>query len=165
MTIKDTLVKSLKDGHALFLRSLSDFPVDKLTYQTSPTENHVLWTAGHMVTTYAWWATFLTKDLSPIPPAFAVAFDNKKKPVADSAAYPAMSEVLAELDRQYQIYIKAVEALPESEYYNAPLVDSGGFVTYKVDVLVGQINHIGWHTGQISSIRRALSLPSLYGMY
>ncbi len=164
MTIKDSLVKSLKDGHSLFVRSISDFPEDKLTFQSFPQENHVMWTAGHMVATYAWWASFITKDLAPLPESFKEIFDNKKKPVADRSVYPAMNEVMTELDKQYQVFIKAVEAIPESDYFSAPLADSGGFLKNKLDVLTGQIHHVGWHTGQISSIRRALNMASLYGM-
>lgn len=164
MTIKDSLVKSLKDGHNLFVRSITDFPEDKLVYQSFPEENHVMWTAGHMATTYAWWCSFITKDVSPPPETFRAVFNNKMKPVADRSAYPAMSEVMTELDRQYQIFITAVEAIPESDYFSAPLADSGGFLKNKLDVITGQNHHIGWHTGQVSSIRRALKMPSLYGM-
>ncbi len=164
MTIKDSLVKSLKDGHGLFVRSVSDFPEDKLTFQSFPEENHAMWTAGHMATTYAWWSSFVTKDLTPPPQSFTAVFNNKMKPVADRSAYPAMNEVMAELDKQYQIFITAVEAIPESDYFSAPLADSGGFLKTKLDVLTGQIHHVGWHTGQVSSIRRALKMPSLYGM-
>ncbi len=164
MTIKESLEKSLKDGHQLFVRSVSDVPEDKLTYQSTPTENHVMWTAGHIAATYAWWTSFLTKDLTPPPAEFLEVFNNKKKPVADRSQYPAMSVVMAELDRQYQTFIKAVENTPESAYFDAPLAESGGFITNRLEVLTGQIHHLGWHTGHISTIRRALSLPSLYGM-
>lgn len=164
MTIKDSLLKSIKDGHELFVRSISDFPEDKLTHQSFPQENHAMWTAGHMVMTYAWWTSFVSKDTAPLPEAFKETFNNKKKPVADRSQYPAMSEVMAELDRQYQFFYKAIEAIPESDYFSAPLAESGGFIKHKIEVITGQIHHVGWHTGQVSSIRRALNLPSLYGM-
>lgn len=164
MNVKDALEKSLKDAHKLFVKSISDFPEDKLTYQSHPTENHAMWTAGHMAGVYTWWTTFLAKDVAPLPAAFKEVFNNKNKPVADASQYPAIKEVMAELDRQYQVFIKAVEALPESEYFSAPEAESGGFIKNKLEVLTGQIHHIGWHTGQVSSIRRALNLPSLYGM-
>ncbi len=164
MTIKDSLIKSLRDGHNLFVRSVSDVPEDKLTYQSHPTENHAMWTAGHMAGVYAWWTTFISTELTPPSDAFRSTFNNKQKPVADRSVYPAMNEVMTELDRQYQIFIKAVEAIPESEYFNPPIIESGGFPKDKIGVITGQIHHVGWHTGQVSSIRRALGMPSLYGM-
>lgn len=166
MTLRESLIKSLRDGHTTFIKSMGDFPEDKLTFQIAPTDNHVLWTAGHMMTTYAWWTKFLTTETTEqIPTNLAEMYDGKKKPTSDASAYPSLQTVIEALNTQYEIFIKAVEHLPESEYYTAPAMDSGGFLTYKIDVLLIQINHIGWHTGQISSLRRALGLPSLFGMF
>ncbi len=164
MTFKDSLIKGLTGAHALFVKSLSDIPEDKLTHHSHETENHALWTAGHMARVYTWWTAFLTKDITPPPNAFTEIFDNKKKPVAERAHYPAMSEVMAELDRQYNTFMKTVEALAEDDLFSAPIEGNAPFITAKIEVLTGQIHHLGWHTGQVSTLRRALSLPSLLGM-
>ena len=48
------------------------------------------------------------------------------------------------------------------DFDGAPESDSGGFVKNKHEIATRASFHLGWHIGHMSSLRRALGLPSAF---
>jgi uncharacterized damage-inducible protein DinB len=77
--------------------------------------------------------------------------------------YPAHAEVRRIHDEQYNRLLRAAQAMSDADGLSTTATDSGGFVKNRLDVLHKCAWHEGWHQGQISSLRRALGLPSVMG--
>ncbi len=152
-------VEMLEWTHALTARLVSGFPPDKLTYQSHPTENHLLWQVGHLATGYSWFASMLDGGSGSLGESFDKLFGYQSKPVPDAAEYPPLSDVQRVQDEQYARLLAAAKKVKDSDA--AGTMESGGFAKNKID-LIGKVSwHEGWHQGQISSLRRALGLPSV----
>jgi hypothetical protein len=48
-------IANLQWVHSTTEKLTQGWPADKVTYQTTPTDNHVIWTMGHLASTYEWW--------------------------------------------------------------------------------------------------------------
>ena len=66
-------------------------------------------------------------------------------------------------DEQFERVLKAASRMSDSEGHGPTASDSGGFAASKLDAIYKCIWHEGWHQGQISSLRRALGLPTVMG--
>lgn len=138
---------------------VSDFPADKATFQPWSGENHVVWSLGHLASTYVWLTGVLGGKAYEMPASYNETFKPGKAPTADATKYPAIAEVKQHFDGAFKTFLTTVEGLSE-EQLGAPLKDSlGGFASTGWDVLDRATWHEGWHAGQISSVRRALGLP------
>lgn len=147
-------------SHEMTGKLCAGFPEDQLTTQPSPTDNHLLWQIGHLATGYAWFASMFDGKSASLGDAFDKPFGYGSKPVSNISEYPDHATVRKVHDEQYQRLLKAAEAL-DDKAATAPLPkDAGTFASSKLDALLKCIWHEGWHQGQISSLRRALGLPS-----
>jgi hypothetical protein len=140
---------------------LADWPEDKLTFQPSPTDNHALWTIGHLAATYQWFATLLDGTRAPLPDNYYTLFGTGSKPVADPAAYPPAAEVRAHFNRAYQRFVDLAARIRPADAAKPTIGDSHGFCRDRADVLDKAAWHEGWHAGQLSSLRRALGLKGI----
>ena len=142
---------------------IKDFPADKAPYQPWQGENHVVWSLGHLATTYAWLTGVMGGVAPEMPASFQEAFKPGVKPTADAARYPTLAEVKAHFDGTCQKLLATIEGLTEDQL-SAPLKESlGGFASNGWEVLDRSAWHEGWHAGQISSVRRSLGLPPTMG--
>lgn len=142
---------------------LADFPAEKATYQPSPTDNHVIWTIGHIAATDRWVANVLNIPGVDVPETYNSLFGGGSVPVGDAKAYPP----LAEMRRVYEASRSAVLNWYQSAPAEALKVDlsdkSRGFTSDPIDCLFKLAWHEGWHFGQVASVRKALGLPSKLG--
>lgn len=153
-------IELLDWSHQMTRKLCGGFPDDKLTFQPSPTDNHLLWQIGHLATAYAWFASMLDGGAVSLGESFDKSFGYASKPVPDASAYPALPEVQRIHDEQYTRLFTAVSKVKDADVTRATVTDSGGFIKNRVDLIGKAIWHEGWHQGQISSLRRALALPS-----
>lgn len=58
-SLKQHALESMTFAHGYVQKLTKDVPDSKALYQSCPTDNHVLWTLGHLATTYGWFAILL----------------------------------------------------------------------------------------------------------
>lgn len=162
-TARQRALTNLKFARDLLNKAVTDFPEDKRTFQTSPHDNHLTWTLGHLATTYTWFTGLVGGTPPKLPESFDKAFGHGAKPQPDAMAYPPLAEVKKQFDASFNGFIRTVEALPESEMTGACVGETHGFVRDRLDVVEKAVWHEGWHTGQVSTLRRALGLKPMFG--
>lgn len=136
-------------------------PPDKATHQPSAKDNHLLWTLGHLATAYSWFASLIDGKAAALPEEFDRLFGYKSSPVADPTAYPPLETVRKHYAAAFRRLTEAVSALKPADIHKPTVGDSHGFANSRIDVVYKAIWHDGWHSGQLSSIRRALGLGSI----
>lgn len=137
------------------------FPEEKAVFQTSPTDNHLLWNIGHLATAYSWFASLIDGRKAELPGQYDQLFGYKSQPVADTRVYPPLDEVKANYASAYQRLIDAAAAMKDDEVYSPTKEESHGFAASRVEVVYKAAWHDGWHSGQISSLRRGLGLQPI----
>ncbi|MGH7131354.1 MAG: DinB family protein [Phycisphaerales bacterium] len=138
----------------------ADFPNEHLLYQAGPSDNHVLWTLGHLTTTYSWLASLIDGKAAAVPEDFIRLFGYQSKPVGDATAYPSHSDVLRHHHAAFARLMEAIGNLKPEDAHKPTVTDSGGFAKSRLDAVLKGCWHEGWHQGQVSSLRRSLGLPS-----
>lgn len=159
-------VELMKFAHGMLDKMLESIPADKGLHQQHPSSNHVVWTLGHLASTYAWFAT--TIDLKAgesapfaLPESYGTLFGMGSKPSSDAKAYPSLSDVRKSYDATFAGYVKMVESLTPTQAEEPCAIDTGRFASSKVDAAYKCSWHDGWHLGQIADLRRALGLPPI----
>lgn len=161
-THRDRALRSLAFAHAVTLKAVAGFPENKLTHQPSPTDNHLLWTIGHLATTYAWFKSCFDGAMFPLPDSYNALFGMGSKPKSDHAAYPGIVELKRHFEASYEAFIAAAKNLSDSDLAQPPATETGGFCNDKLDALDRAAWHEGWHCGQLCSVRKNLNLPGVF---
>ena len=159
---RDRALKSLAFAHAITQKAIADFPDSQLTHQPSPTDNHALWTIGHLASTYAWFKGVLDGSMHPLPENYKPLFGGGSKPSADHKHYPSLAELKKNYADSYEAFVAAAKKLTDADLAKAPAVETGGFCNDKLDALDRAAWHEGWHCGQLCGVRKALNLPGLF---
>lgn len=149
--------------HATTVKMTQDWPAAKETFQTAPTDNHLLWTLGHLAATYDWFRGLLVAGPSELPESYQKLFGYKSVPLADRAAYSSTAELRAAFDKTFASLVAAASALSADDAAKAPLSETGGFCADRLDAIDKAAWHDGWHAGQLAPLRKALGLPSVTG--
>lgn len=147
--------------HRMTLALLRDWPGERLTFQTTPTDNHALWTVGHLATAYAWFASLIDGQMTELPDGYQQMFGYGSKPVSDPNAYPPMNEVLSVHERAFERVLSAFDGLAPDEVVSPVAGDAHGVCQTRVEVMYRLAWHEGWHQGQLASLRKALGLPNV----
>ncbi len=71
MSVASTLA-NLHWTHALTVKLTQGWPADRETYQSTPTDNHILWTLGHLAVTYDWFRSMLVQGQSMVPSSYQI---------------------------------------------------------------------------------------------
>lgn len=158
---RDRALNALRFAHGTFLALLKDWPADRLTYQSTPTDNHALWTVGHLATTYVYGGSLLTDASLGVPESYMGLFGYGSKPQSDAASYPSFDEVRSTCEAAFAKFVAIVAGMTEAQLEAPLLKDSGGFASSRVELLERLAWHEGWHAGQISMLRRAIGLPGI----
>jgi len=137
---------------------LSRFPADKATFQPAAVVNHALWQVGHLAHTEDWYVGLLDGKSGTLPQTYAALFGYGST-IETPEAYPSFGEVKKHLHTVRERLVAAVLAGTDDKL-------AGRCAELGTDLLGGLFSvawHEGWHSGQLSIIRRALDLPSIYG--
>lgn len=156
-------VANLRFARTILDGLVKDFPAEHLTYQPAMTDNHLIWTLGHLAVTNQWFAGVLDGRPAVLPAEYDALFGYKSKPNPDLAAYPPFEEVKRHHDLQYARLIRAAEALTDDDLTAGCADQTGGFCKDKGEILEKAAWHEGWHSGQVSALRRSLGLPPVMG--
>jgi len=149
--------RSITDG------LLKDFPAGKWTHQPAPTDNHALWTLGHLASTDAWFCGVVGATGASMPEGSDKLFGMGSKPVNDPAAYPK-PEALLQLMRDNRAALLAwLEKATPAQLAQSTKEQTGGFMSDALDGAYKIAWHEGWHGGQLAGIRKAIGLPNLMG--
>lgn len=137
------------------------FSEEKLTFRTGPSENHLLWTIGHLATFYSWAASLIDGKRADLPTEYDSLFGYKSTPVDEAKAYPSSVSVRQMHDRAYARLLEAAQGIKADQLHLPLGPEAHGWASSRLDVLHKAVWHEGWHQGQISSLRRALGLPGV----
>lgn len=159
-TARQLAVENLKSARAMTEALLKDFPADKLTYQSHPSDNHALWMVGHLGTAYLFFAGLIDGKPYDAPERMNTLFGYGSKPTADREAYPELAEIEAFAKKAYGRLLAAAESLTAADEFAKPAGDAS-FVSSKVDAVMKAAWHEGWHGGQVAALRKALGLKNL----
>lgn len=155
---RDRAVAAAINAHETLHFLLEDFPADQRLFMPSPTDSHVLWQIGHLTTFYAWTAGLLGAEPLPISQPFNDAVGYRSVPKPDSAAYPSFEDVLAGHKTAWDYMIAAARGTRPADLLRPLDGDNATYAADRLTVIERIAWHEGWHTGQISAIRRALGL-------
>jgi hypothetical protein len=147
--------------HDLTVRMLDSFAPAQLLHANFPGENHALWTMGHLITGYAWWAGMIDGTPAQYPPAYDALFGYKSTPTDDPAAYPHPDEVRRVFDGAWRRVMDAAHSLTDADALRPTATDSHGFAASRLEAIYKLLWHEGWHQGQLSTLRRSLGFPPL----
>jgi hypothetical protein len=151
-----------KYAHEILVRAISDFPADKVAFQTSPTDNHLLWHLGHLAMDYNWFASAIDGKPAGTTDAEKKLFGMGSKPLPDAKAYPPIAELRQRFEAGWLRVAAAAESLRDEDAANPPLIESGGFLKDCLDTVDKTGWHDGWHAGQICGLRKALGLKGVF---
>lgn len=163
ISAKARAVSVLRYARSLTDKLVEGFAEHQVCYQPAMTDNHLIWTLGHVALTNQWFAGLLDGRPNTLPDSYGELFGYKSKPNPDVSVYPPLEEVRRAYDATYARLIRAADAMTEADMEAPPAGDSYGFVKDKGEVLEKAVWHEGWHSGQLSSLRRALALPPVMG--
>jgi len=149
-------------AHGTMEMLLEGFPDDRATFQPTPIDNHLLWTLGHLADTYYVYANMLDGRRREPPFDYVRLFGFGSKPVDDPAIYPSLAHVRAEYDRAYELLVAVISQQTDADLAKPLLGDNAWLAANRLDAVFKMVHHEGWHQGQISSIRRALGLKSIF---
>ncbi|HYE60637.1 MAG TPA: DinB family protein [Phycisphaerales bacterium] len=155
-------LESLRFAHSMTESLLKDFPEAKACHQPSPTDNHLLWSLGHLAATYAWMLSLIGKP-SSLPESYSKLFGWGSKPTPDATAYPPLASVREAMESELAAFLRAIAEMPEAQLSQPLAKDVGKFAKDAIELVDRAAWHEGWHSGQISSLRRSLGLPYLMG--
>lgn len=156
---KTRAIELLTWAHELTGHLTADFPEEHLLHQTCPTDNHVLWTLGHLAMTYSWCASLIDGKLAPLPETYQGMFGYKSVPSPDAGKYPGAADVRRQHHVAFARLMEAIGGLRPEDAHKPPAADSFGFAVDRLDVVYKACWHEGWHQGQISTLRRSLGMP------
>lgn len=155
-------LNTLAWAHGTMELLLQDFPEAKATYQPTPTDNHLLWTLGHLADTYYLWANMLDGKRREPPYDYVKLFGFGSKPVDDPGIYPSLAHVRAEYDRAYELLVGVISQQTDVDLAKPLHGDNAWLADTRLDAIYRMAHHEGWHQGQIAVLRRALGLKSVY---
>lgn len=170
MTPQDLIAETLQMTKALTARYLAGFDDTSSVAQAPTLPNHPRWCLGHCALTMHRVAEKL--DGKPVPESdfasaprvpgkyFAESVAFGSAPGEDAQQYPPLSRCVEIYNAAIDRLAAAARAAPE-----AKLLEEVSWVTFKMPLyllVVRMCFHNGFHTGQISDLRRALGFKSVF---
>jgi DinB superfamily len=156
-------IAALKFSRDVLLKMLDSIPADKVTAQPVKDCNHALWVAGHVADTDDFFVRTLTGRPSGLPAGWSEKFSGGSKPVDDPKAYPTVAEIKRVLADRRDALIAYFRSLDRATLLSPPPEKVKFFGTTQ-GALAGSIAwHEGLHTGQVTSVRKGLGMPPLFG--
>lgn len=161
-SMRDRAVASMTFARGITRDLIKAFRDEHRSFQATPTDNHLLWTLGHLAQSFDWFAGLIDGKPSQVPQAYQQLFGFKSLPGAPQL-YPPFEEICEQFDRTFERFMAAVAALAETDLLLPTAGESFGFAKDRLEVVERAAWHEGWHAGQLSSLRRALGLPPIMG--
>ncbi len=158
---KTLLVDTLEFVHKVTRDLLRDFPDDRLTHQPGPTDNHVMWTVGHLASVNDWFASLIDGKPVAFRTEWQPLFGYKSAPSTERGKYPAFDQVVVAMETSFARLLAAVRAQSGEDLAKACQAESHGLAPTRADAASRAAWHEGWHGGQIAGIRKGLGLGNV----
>ncbi len=153
---------ALEFGRKQTLRLLEGVPPAGLGHRPTPTANHVIWLLGHL----AWTENEFLTGVGGKPvldDTWKKNFATGTKPRDDVKGYPSLTEIRAALDKTRKALLDWFAKLNEQQLLKPPPEPLKMFGPTHAALLGSLAWHEGYHSGQISNVRRSLGLPYTMG--
>jgi hypothetical protein len=163
MTPNDLAAAGARMSAALVRRMVDDLTPEEFVRQPLPGANCAAWVVGHLTLSMR---TAMTRMGVDDLPAFPDGLAERVKQTREAAGvqapedYGEKAALLAAFDAHAERYQAAIKALPGEAFDAEPLVPSPLAKNRGEGILFGSL-HIAMHSGQLSTIRRALGKPPL----
>ncbi len=156
-------VAALKFARQTILQFLEDIPEDKLTHQPCAAGNHALWIAGHLAQADDYFMTHVGNKPARCTESWGKLFGMGSTPKPDAATYPSLSEIKNSLADNREALLGWFGSM-SGEDLNKPLPDDYKSFAADFGMLMTSIAwHEGMHTGQLTVVRKSLSLAPKFG--
>ncbi len=153
-------IASLRFAHQMTASLAKDFTDEQACHQPSATDNHLVWSLGHLAATYAWMLSTMNHK-GGVPESFNTHFGWGSKPAVKGKDCPALSEVRAQFESEFERFVTTIEGMSEAQLAQ-PLTGTT-FAKDALEMVDRAAWHEGWHAGQIASLRRHLAMPGVMG--
>lgn len=151
------VLKTLDFASGINKKLVADWPEAKLAHQDTPSDNHPLWTIGHLGVSNHWFASIF--DGQPAVDAkLEETYGGKSKPSASAADYPSLAETMKLYDQGMARLKKALTSPKDPLSKPKQMAD---WVSDTIHAAQLAVWHEGWHGGQLSTLRRSLGLPGV----
>ena len=159
--LRDHLLSSLKWARGCTHMVMKDWPEDRITYQATAADNHLLWTMGHMAVSDEWILAMLTGEPNPLPEEFSKAFGYQTTVSASVDAYPPHDEIKMQFERARAHLLEWLEGADDAKLQEK-FEGGEGFAETPLEAMQKEAWHEGWHTGQLATLRRSLGLKPAF---
>jgi hypothetical protein len=168
----EILARGVADSRALLARYLGGFDDSNHTAQAPSLPNHVAWCLGHCALTMHRAAERL--DGQPLPESQFILRSDRgdgdrygaesvsfaSQPVGDRAFYPGLTCCMAIFDAACDRLANAAFSAPDAKLDERTKWGAGE--TTLESLVMRMIFHNGTHCGQITDLRRALKIGSIF---
>ena len=163
MNAKDVIKNSMQLSQMAMDALLNDLSDEDLFVRTSPDSNHIAHQLGHLISSERSMVEGLCPGSCPELPAGFDKAHSKETASSDSRdGFLTKNEYLSLYQKQREATIKALDALPEADL-DKPGPEALQQICPNVGSVFGlQPFHQGWHTGQITALRRHLKKPVVF---
>lgn len=174
MRAHDVLASGVENTKALLGRYLKGFSDLNHTAQAHHLPNHVAWNLGHLALTLHRVAGRLdggdlpASDFVPGTRGDAARFASEgvcfgSTPSPDASAYPSLARCVDIYDQACDRLARAVRNASDAQLTQQTPWGAPGQSLPMCDLISRMIYHNGFHTGQISDMRRAMGMGSALG--
>jgi len=159
LAVRDAALAMIDKLRAQNRQVLDDLTDEQWFAQAARGTNHAMWVAGHLTTSYGYFAEMLG-GTNTAPERYHELFDAKSEPFPNPSIYPPKDEVLAEMDKAYAAMRDAFTALSAEDLDQRFSENFGGFTRIEAALLT--LYHDAFHFGQIATARKAQGLTPMF---
>ncbi len=145
------------------LKMIDDIPAGKICHQPVAKANHALWVLGHVACTDDYFLTSVGGAKPLLDESWSKRFGSGSTPGIDAKAYPSLADVKAAAAKTRAALVKWFESMDDAKFGTAFTGDMVGFAPNYGTLPISIAWHEGFHSGQISAVRRSLGLPNAMG--
>lgn len=158
MALKERLRRQLVQARQMSERLLADFETSQQwTYQIHDDCNHALWFAGHMAHTDNFFLSMIDSSAAvELPTIYQRQFGMGSQPTNVPEDYPSPSDVLEVMRERRATLLEVLDSLDDEDFTKSTPDGAPDFLSDIAAVFEMAIWHEGLHSGQLSSVRRAL---------
>lgn len=163
--MKDLLIWSLENARKQTLTLVDDLSDEQICLQTSVSENHPVWTLGHLLLADTYLLHLLNiRELSENFSNLLSKYGPNSKPISDIGQYDSKHFLVESLTETGSLRLEAIRQMKSLE---VPTPDE---ILAKIQPTIGHhlqmlVFHEGHHCGQISSWRKLHGFSAVKGIF
>jgi uncharacterized damage-inducible protein DinB len=140
-----------------------DIPEEHATHQPVPGANHMVWQIGHMAWTDDYFLSKLLGGQSALPESWTKLFGMGSEPQADASIYPPLAEMRARRAERRGALLEWYRAQADAKLAEPMPEDYQTFAPNFGALMSSLAAHEAMHAGQVTLIRKSLSMPRKLG--